>query len=578
MRAVFADGAALQRMLDVEAALARAEAAAGVIPDTLRRSPSCAIAMRGTTTCRRCATRRAMRAIWPSRWWPHSRARSPPTMPVRAGSCTGGPRARMCSIRHWCCSCATRCTARPRPRPPRSCFARADVAASPHGARGPHVDATGVAHHARLEARRSARRRRPASCPSRRRALCHRGAAIRRRGRHARLARHPCAGRGRALAADLGLAVADVPWHTQRDRLGEFAATLGLIVATLGKLARDFAPRAVRGRRSVRGGRARPRRLVDDAAKAQSGRRGDRARRGHARARARGHDAHGRRAGARARPRQLARRMGNAAGDRTARRGRARHDGGRRRRSRSGHRAHAGQPRTHAGTDCSRKPCRWRSRPRSAATPPTRLWPMPAARPRRSAATCATSSPADAKVGAVLDDATLRGLFDPASYLGASDAFIDRVLARAIPKDQLMPFADLAEVRLHYRLDGPDRAPVLVLSNSLGTDLDMWEGAGRGVHRGLPRAALRHARPRPIVGAAGTVHDRAARTRCRRAARPSRARPRRLRRRLDGRHDRDVAGRARARARRQARSPTRPRASRRPTSGTHASRRSPPAA
>jgi 3-oxoadipate enol-lactonase len=38
-----------------------------------------------------------------------------------------------------------------------------------------------------------------------------------------------------------------------------------------------------------------------------------------------------------------------------------------------------------------------------------------------------------------------------------------------------MPFADLAEVRLHYRLDGPDRAPVLVLSNSLGTDLDMWE-------------------------------------------------------------------------------------------------------
>lgn len=38
-----------------------------------------------------------------------------------------------------------------------------------------------------------------------------------------------------------------------------------------------------------------------------------------------------------------------------------------------------------------------------------------------------------------------------------------------------MPFADLAEVRLHYRLDGSDRAPVLVLSNSLGTDLDMWE-------------------------------------------------------------------------------------------------------
>ena len=44
-----------------------------------------------------------------------------------------------------------------------------------------------------------------------------------------------------ALATDLGLGIADVPWHTQRDRLGEFATTLGLIVATLGKLARDLA-------------------------------------------------------------------------------------------------------------------------------------------------------------------------------------------------------------------------------------------------------------------------------------------------------------------------------------------------
>ena len=37
-----------------------------------------------------------------------------------------------------------------------------------------------------------------------------------------------------------------------------------------------------------------------------------------------------------------------------------------------------------------------------------------------------------------------------------------------------MPFADLSDVRLHYRLDGPEHAPVLVLSNSLGTNLDMW--------------------------------------------------------------------------------------------------------
>lgn len=31
-------------------------------------------------------------------------------------------------------------------------------------------------------------------------------------------------------------------------------------------------------------------------------------------------------------------------------------------------------------------------------------------------------------------------------------------------------------MELHHRLDGPDGAPVLVLSNSLGTDLGMWDG------------------------------------------------------------------------------------------------------
>ncbi|AOY96452.1 3-oxoadipate enol-lactonase [Cupriavidus sp. USMAA2-4] len=37
-----------------------------------------------------------------------------------------------------------------------------------------------------------------------------------------------------------------------------------------------------------------------------------------------------------------------------------------------------------------------------------------------------------------------------------------------------MPYADLPGVRLHYRLDGDAGLPVLVLSNSLGTNLDMW--------------------------------------------------------------------------------------------------------
>ena len=39
-----------------------------------------------------------------------------------------------------------------------------------------------------------------------------------------------------------------------------------------------------------------------------------------------------------------------------------------------------------------------------------------------------------------------------------------------------MAFVQLADGELHYQLDGPEHAPVLVLSNSLGTDLHMWDG------------------------------------------------------------------------------------------------------
>ena len=38
-----------------------------------------------------------------------------------------------------------------------------------------------------------------------------------------------------------------------------------------------------------------------------------------------------------------------------------------------------------------------------------------------------------------------------------------------------MPFAQLADVRLHYRIDGDAGSPPLLLSNSLGTSLDMWQ-------------------------------------------------------------------------------------------------------
>jgi len=37
-----------------------------------------------------------------------------------------------------------------------------------------------------------------------------------------------------------------------------------------------------------------------------------------------------------------------------------------------------------------------------------------------------------------------------------------------------MPFMETVTVRLHYQVEGREDAPWLILSNSLGTDLDMW--------------------------------------------------------------------------------------------------------
>jgi 3-carboxy-cis,cis-muconate cycloisomerase len=44
-----------------------------------------------------------------------------------------------------------------------------------------------------------------------------------------------------ALASDLKLKVPSIPWHTHRDRFAEVATALGLLVGTLGKIARDIS-------------------------------------------------------------------------------------------------------------------------------------------------------------------------------------------------------------------------------------------------------------------------------------------------------------------------------------------------
>jgi len=38
-----------------------------------------------------------------------------------------------------------------------------------------------------------------------------------------------------------------------------------------------------------------------------------------------------------------------------------------------------------------------------------------------------------------------------------------------------MPFAEVNGTTLHYRLDGPEQGPVVMLSNALASDLTMWE-------------------------------------------------------------------------------------------------------
>jgi 3-oxoadipate enol-lactonase len=44
----------------------------------------------------------------------------------------------------------------------------------------------------------------------------------------------------------------------------------------------------------------------------------------------------------------------------------------------------------------------------------------------------------------------------------------------AVPTGLFMPYAELAHSRIHYLLDGPADKPVLMLSNSLGANADMW--------------------------------------------------------------------------------------------------------
>ncbi len=46
---------------------------------------------------------------------------------------------------------------------------------------------------------------------------------------------------GKVLSAELGVGYADAPWHTHRDRLAALMCALGVLVGSLGKMARDIS-------------------------------------------------------------------------------------------------------------------------------------------------------------------------------------------------------------------------------------------------------------------------------------------------------------------------------------------------
>lgn len=69
------------------------------------------------------------------------------------------------------------------------------------------------------------------------------------------------------------------------------------------------------------------------------------------------------------------------------------------------------------------------------------------------------------------------------TYLSGSTFIMNRIRRIAVPTNSwiplihlvtTMPFLDMNDLHLHYKTDGLENAPWLVLSNPLGTQLDIW--------------------------------------------------------------------------------------------------------
>jgi len=83
----------------------------------------------------------------------------------------------------------------------------------------------------------------------------------------------------------------------------------------------------------------------------------------------------------------------------------------------------------------------------------------------------------DAEFRPLMTEAELNALFDPANYLGIIQQAIDKVLKQqsTFVDESMGAYIDLLGVRTYYRWDGDSDKPILLLSNSLGTNLTMWD-------------------------------------------------------------------------------------------------------
>ncbi len=287
-----------------------------------------------------------------------------------------------------------------------------------------------------------------------------------------------------ALAQDLDLGLPDMPWHTHRDRIAEVATTLGLVVGTLGKIGRDvsllmqtevgeaFEPADVgRGGSStlphkrnpvssaaILAAAARVPALVSTmlAAMVQEHERGLGG--WHAEwetlpeicALASGALAHAIRVveGLHIDEARMAANLGITRGM------------GQAEAVSMALAAHLGKQQAHELVERACRTC------------------------SDEGVTLLAVLDADAKVRAHLSTGDLERLLDPRNYIGAAAHFIDRALsaggqpaldAHGTARDSSESFVDVDGARIRCRVDGDVGAPVLVLSNSLGADLSMWD-------------------------------------------------------------------------------------------------------